>query len=146
MQYRISIGVFYHNCHSMPMKKMLIYVKSCSLFDTFLKYLLNIIQVSSVVCYKFVFKEFCKNITFTLILWMIILLGNDVHENQWPFNNGFSIFLLNIRSIRHKYRLCWIISTWLDIVLVGGVLVKFNPSKIYGYFISANHNSNSKKI
>jgi hypothetical protein len=46
MQYRISIGVFYHNCHSMPMKKMLFYVKSCSLFDTFLKYLFNIIQHS----------------------------------------------------------------------------------------------------
>jgi hypothetical protein len=52
----------------MPMKKMLFYVKSCSLFDTFLKYLFNIIHVSSVVCYQFVFKEFCKNITFTLIL------------------------------------------------------------------------------
>lgn len=51
---------FYHNCHSMSMKKMLFYVKSCSLFDTFLKYLFNIIQVSFVVCYKFVFKEFCK--------------------------------------------------------------------------------------
>jgi hypothetical protein len=44
---------FYHNCHSMPMKNMLFYVKSSSLFDTFLKYLFNIIQVSSVVSYKY---------------------------------------------------------------------------------------------
>ena len=56
----------------MPMKKMLFYVKSCSLFDTFLKYLFNIIQVSSVVSYKFVFKEFCKNIIFTLISRLVI--------------------------------------------------------------------------
>ena len=92
MQYRISIGVFfYHNCHSMSMKKMLFYVKSCSLFDTFLKYLFNIIKVSSVVCYQFVFKEFCKNITFMLILLMLILLGNDISENP--------IFHLNIRSM-----------------------------------------------
>ena len=86
----------------MPMKKMLFYVKSCSLFDTFLKYLFNIIQVSSVVCYKFVFKEFCKNITFTLILLMLILLGNDIPENPGPFDNEISIFHLNIRSIRHR--------------------------------------------
>jgi hypothetical protein len=43
--------------------------------------------VSSVVCYKFVFKEFCKNITFTLILLMLILLGNDIPENPGPFDN-----------------------------------------------------------
>ena len=92
MQYRISIGVFYHNCHSMSMKKMLFYARSCSLFDNFLKYLFNIMQVSSVVCYKFVFKEFCKNITFTLILLMLILLGNDISENPGPFDNEISIF------------------------------------------------------
>jgi hypothetical protein len=50
-------------------------------------------QVSSVVCYKFVFKEFCKNITFTLIL---LMLGNDISENPGPFDNEISIFHLNI--------------------------------------------------
>jgi hypothetical protein len=48
-------------------------------------------RAKCVVCYKFVFKEFGKNITFTLILLMLILLGNAISENPGPFDNEISI-------------------------------------------------------
>ena len=110
----------------MPMKNMLFYVKSSSLFDTFLKYLFNIIQVSSVVSYKFVFKEFCKNIIFTLISRLVIGTSRTVgsakkfvritsgfwwkrvHEDasQGMYMSKIEIFFFTARILQNQRMLC----------------------------------------
>jgi hypothetical protein len=37
-----------------------------------------------------------------MILWILILLDNDIAENPGPFSDEISIFHVNARSVRKK--------------------------------------------
>jgi hypothetical protein len=42
------------------------------------------------------------NIQFTLILLLLLILDNDIHQNAGPEEYEFSVFDLNARSMRNK--------------------------------------------
>ena len=45
---------------------------------------------------------FSTNIQFTLILLLLLILDNDIHQNPGPEEYEFSVFHLNARSVRNK--------------------------------------------
>ena len=45
---------------------------------------------------------FHANLSFTMILLILILLDNDIAENPGPFSDEISIFHVNARSVRNK--------------------------------------------
>ena len=100
--YRISIGVFYHKCYSVVKKRMLFFIKTFSLMTFIINSVIHVCKKCSNNCYKFAFQAFCTNVSFTLLLIVLILLGNDISENPGPTENEISIFHLNARSVRHK--------------------------------------------
>jgi hypothetical protein len=42
------------------------------------------------------------SIQFTLILLLLLILDNDIHQNPGPEEYEFSVFHLNARSVRNK--------------------------------------------
>ena len=45
---------------------------------------------------------FSTNIQFTLILLLLLILDNGIHQNPGPEEYEFSVFHLNARSVRNK--------------------------------------------
>ena len=51
---------------------------------------------------NYLLKSFYTNLSFTMILLILILLDNDIGENPGPFSDEISIFHVNARSVRKK--------------------------------------------
>ena len=51
---------------------------------------------------NYLLKSFYTNLSFTMILLILILLDNDIAENPGPFSDEISIFRVNARSVRKK--------------------------------------------
>ena len=49
---------------------------------------------------NYMLKSFYTNLSFTMILLILILLDNDIAENPGPFSDEISIFHVNARSVR----------------------------------------------
>ena len=71
--------------------------------------MIQILGLSLINCQSFIinylFGCFYQNISFTLLLLQLLLLGNDVAENPGPETKvgEVSVFHWNSRSIRHKF-------------------------------------------
>jgi hypothetical protein len=104
--YRIAIGSFYLRTRSVVIKNILVSLKLSSY--VLLVLLLVIHRLSLINCQSFInnylFGCFYQNISFTLLLLQLLLLGNDVAENPGPETTvgEVSVFHWNSRSIRHK--------------------------------------------
>ena len=61
-------------------------------------YLQNFIRLLAQTCH---FPS-STNIQFTLILLLLLILDNDIHQNPGPQEYKFSVFHLNARSVRNK--------------------------------------------
>jgi len=61
-------------------------------------YLQNFIRILAQTCHF----PFSTNIQFTLILLLLLILDNDIHQNPGPHEYEFSVFHLNARSVRNK--------------------------------------------
>ena len=97
--YRQAIGSFYSRAYSSVYKKY----KSILGFRTW-KFIFCLL---SILIYIRKFLEICyvsltSNIYFLLILLILIILDNDVHQNPGPEVQELSIFHLNARSVRNK--------------------------------------------
>lgn len=98
--YRQSIGLFYTKAYSALSKKYRVLFRLGSpylmvkIWTLFSKY----IQLLARHCYS----PFQQNIYFTLILLLLLLLDNDIHQNPGPHEFELSIFHLNARSVRNK--------------------------------------------
>ena len=98
--YRQSIGLFYNRAYLLMFKKI-----ACSfawVYRTFSKLLwshdLSIVRIIGRYCYT----PFQSNIQFTLILLLLLILDNDVHQNPGSHISELSIFHLNARIVRNK--------------------------------------------
>ena len=58
----------------------------------------NFIRMLAQTCHF----PFSTNIQFTLILLLLLILDNDIHQNPGPHEYEFSVFHLNARSVRNK--------------------------------------------
>ena len=75
--YRLSIGMFYIRAYSSLVKKMRVF------FGFGMKvmlYLQNLIRMFAQTCHF----PFSTNIQFTLILLLLLILDNDIHQNPGP--------------------------------------------------------------
>ena len=84
--YRIAIGSFYLRTRSVVVKNILVPLKLSSYV---LLVLLLVIHRLSLINYQsfinnYLFGCFYQNISFTLLLLQLLLLGNDVAENPGP--------------------------------------------------------------
>ena len=81
MSHRVSIGIFYSRVYSIVRKKMFFMTK----FKPFC-YNLNLLFHASCnlvvhIVMNYLFKSFYTNLSFTMILLILILLDNDIAEN-----------------------------------------------------------------
>lgn len=102
MSHRVSIGIFYSRVYSIVRKKMFFMTK----FKPFC-YNLNLLFHASCnlvvhIVMNYLLKSFYTNLSFTMILLILILLDNDIAENPGPFSDEISIFHVNARSVRKK--------------------------------------------
>ena len=102
MSHRVSIGIFYSRVYSIVRKKMFFMTK----FKPFC-YNLNLLFHASCnlvvhIAMNYLLKLFYTNLSFTMILLILILLDNDIAENPGPFSDEISIFHVNARSVRKK--------------------------------------------
>ena len=97
--YRLSIGMFYIRAYSSLVKKMRVFFGFGILnFMKVMLYLQNLICMFAQTCHF----PFSTNIQFTLILLLLLILDNDIHQNPGPEEYEFSVFHLNARSVRNK--------------------------------------------
>ena len=97
--YRLSIGIFYARVYASIFKKYKIFFRFGTIyFRKVVPSILNIIRIIAKVCYI----PFTLNIQFTLIIFSLLIVDNDVHQNPGPKHNELSIFHLNARSVRNK--------------------------------------------
>ena len=97
--YRLSIGMFYIRAYSSLVKKMRVFFGFGILnFMKVMIYLQNLICMFAQTCHF----PFSTNIQFTLILLLLLILDNDIHQNPGPEEYEFSVFHLNARSVRNK--------------------------------------------
>jgi hypothetical protein len=75
--------------------KVMLYLQN---FMKVMLYLQNFIRVFAQTCHF----PFSTNIQFTLILLLLLILDNDIHQNPGPQEYKFSVFHLNARSVRNK--------------------------------------------
>ena len=61
-------------------------------------YLQNFTRMIAQTCHF----PFSTNIQFTLILLLLLIFDNDIHQNPGPHEYEFSVFHLNARSVRNK--------------------------------------------
>jgi hypothetical protein len=101
--------MFYIRAYSSLFKKMRVFfsfgilncMKVMLYLQNFMKvmlYLQNFIRVFAQTCHF----PFSTNIQFTLILLLLLILDNDIHQNPGPQEYKFSVFHLNARSVRNK--------------------------------------------
>ena len=97
-QYRLSVGNFHVRGYSIILKKYRIFFR------------LSGINLQKIGCLMIIFLRklarichipFSMNIPFLLILLILLILDNDIHQNPGP-NQELSVFHLNARSIRNK--------------------------------------------
>ena len=97
--YRLSIGMFYIRAYSSLVKKMRVFFGFGILnFMKVMLYLQKLICMFAQTCHF----PFSTNIQFTLILLLLLILDNDIHQNPGPEEYEFSVFHLNARSVRNK--------------------------------------------
>jgi hypothetical protein len=95
--YRLSIGMFYIIAYSSLVKKMSVFFGFGILnFMKIMFYLQNLICMFAQTCHF----PFSTNIQFTLILLLLLILDNDIHQNPGPEEYEFSVFHLNARSVQ----------------------------------------------
>ena len=98
--YRQSIGLFYIRAYLLMFKKyhMLFRLGIPNFSKLLWSHVLSIVRIIGRHCYT----PFQSNIQFTLILLLLLILDNDVHQNPGSHISELSIFHLNARSVRNK--------------------------------------------
>lgn len=98
--YRMSIGLFYVRVYCGIIKKYCLLYRFGidTLHFRLIHYFLSCLRWLGRVC----FSPFTVNIYYTLILLLLLMLDNDIHQNPGPNELELSIFHLNARSIRNK--------------------------------------------
>jgi hypothetical protein len=102
MSHRVSIGIFYSRVYAIVRRKMFFMTK-CKPFCYNLNLLFHASCILVVhIVMNYLLKSFYTNLSFTMILLILILLDNDIAENPGPFSDEISIFHVNARSVRKK--------------------------------------------
>ena len=97
--YRLSIGLFYVRAYSHLCKKYAIFLRfGIQNYKILLDNFLNFVQAIS----RNIHKPFSSNIQFLLILLLLLILDNDIHQNPGPNECELSVFHMNARSVRNK--------------------------------------------
>ena len=97
--YRLSIGMFYIRAYSCLVTKLRVFFGFGILkFMKVMLYLQNLICMFVQTCHF----TFSTNIQFNLILLLLLILDNDIHQNPGPKEYELSVFHLNARSVRNK--------------------------------------------
>ena len=92
-------SMFYIRAYSSLVKKIRVFFGFGILnFMKVMLYLQNLICMFAQTC----LFPFSTNIQFTLILLLLLILDNDIHQNPGTEEYEFSVFHLNARSVRNN--------------------------------------------
>jgi len=84
-------------------------------------YLPNFTRMLAQTCHF----PFSTNIQFTLILLLLLILDNDIHQNPGPHEYEFSVFHLNAGSVRNKL-------SYLEDIASGSYIIYVTESHLDG--------------